>query len=170
VVAYSDTTATRGYGVFARARNSAVYGKSDYLKGIYDLQSQRGKVSTSLLSERLRVSSASVTEMIQRLAEEHMVNYTPYKGVALTEEGQRQADGQFFPGHQLCDQRPRGLELPRTQSGDPHTRRAAAVRHRPAHPREAVPAATVRRRCFAAGPGGGPPLDVASVAEPSTTN
>jgi DtxR family transcriptional regulator, Mn-dependent transcriptional regulator len=63
----------------------------NYLKGIYDLQSQRGKVSTSLLSERLRVSSASVTEMIQRLAEEHMVNYTPYKGVALTEEGQRQA-------------------------------------------------------------------------------
>ena len=63
----------------------------NYLKGIYELEAQRGKVSTSLLSERLRVSSASVTEMIQRLAEEHMVDYTPYKGVALTEDGRRHA-------------------------------------------------------------------------------
>jgi hypothetical protein len=35
VVGYSDTTTTRGYGVFARARNNAVYGKSDYFKGVY---------------------------------------------------------------------------------------------------------------------------------------
>ena len=63
----------------------------NYLKGIYELESQRGKVSTSLLSERLRVSSASVTEMIQRLAEDRMVDYTPYRGVALTEDGRRHA-------------------------------------------------------------------------------
>ena len=63
----------------------------NYLKGIYELQSQGGKVSTSLLSERLGVSSASVTEMLQRLADDEMVDYTPYKGVALTSEGQRQA-------------------------------------------------------------------------------
>ena len=63
----------------------------NYLKGIYELQSLRGKVSTSLLSDRLRVSSASVTEMIQRLAEENMVDYKPYRGVALTHEGRRQA-------------------------------------------------------------------------------
>lgn len=63
----------------------------NYLKGIYELQSGPGKVSTSLLSERLGVSSASVTEMIQRLADENMVDYTPYRGVALTPEGQQQA-------------------------------------------------------------------------------
>jgi DtxR family Mn-dependent transcriptional regulator len=63
----------------------------NYLKGIYELQSQKGKVSTSLLSDRLRVSSASVTEMLQRLAEEHMVDYRPYRGVALTDEGRREA-------------------------------------------------------------------------------
>ncbi len=63
----------------------------NYLKGIYELETQRGKVSTSHLSERLGVSSASVTAMVQRLAEEHMVDYTPYKGVALTEDGRRQA-------------------------------------------------------------------------------
>ena len=63
----------------------------NYLKGIYELQSQGGKVSTSLLSDRLRVSSALVTEMLQRLAEDNLVDYTPYRGVALTSEGQRQA-------------------------------------------------------------------------------
>jgi hypothetical protein len=35
VVGYGDTTTTQGYGVYARARNSAVYGKSDYFKGVY---------------------------------------------------------------------------------------------------------------------------------------
>ena len=63
----------------------------NYLKGIYELQAQGGKVSTSHLSDRLGVSSASVTEMIQRLADDDMVDYTPYRGVALTPEGQRQA-------------------------------------------------------------------------------
>ena len=63
----------------------------NYLKGIYELEDQSGKVSTSELSERLGVSSASVTEMIQRLAGESMVDYTPYKGVALTDEGRREA-------------------------------------------------------------------------------
>ena len=63
----------------------------NYLKGIYELESQRKKVSTSLLSERLGVSSASVTAMLQRLAEEQMVDYTPYRGVALTDDGRREA-------------------------------------------------------------------------------
>ena len=63
----------------------------NYLKGIYELETQRKKVSTSLLSERLGVSSASVTAMLQRLAEEQMVDYTPYRGVALTDDGRREA-------------------------------------------------------------------------------
>ena len=63
----------------------------NYLKGIYELQGQKGKVSTSLLSGRLGVSSASVTEMLYRLAQEQMVDYTRYKGVALTDEGRSHA-------------------------------------------------------------------------------
>ncbi len=63
----------------------------DYLKSIYTLQSKEGRVTTSSLSERLRVSAASVSEMIKKLADEGSVHHTPYKGVALTEEGKTRA-------------------------------------------------------------------------------
>jgi DtxR family Mn-dependent transcriptional regulator len=63
----------------------------NYLKGIYELADQKGKVTTSLLSERLGVSAASVSEMLQRLAEEGMVKHVPYHGVALTRTGRKHA-------------------------------------------------------------------------------
>jgi DtxR family Mn-dependent transcriptional regulator len=63
----------------------------NYLKQIYGLVDQTGKVSTSLLSERLGVSSASVSEMLQRLAEEGLVKYVPYRGAVLTQTGRKHA-------------------------------------------------------------------------------
>ena len=63
----------------------------NYLKNIYKLQSNEGKVTTSSLSERLQVSPASVSEMIKKLAEEGSLTHTPYKGVELTEEGKKLA-------------------------------------------------------------------------------
>ena len=44
-------------------------------------------VRTSQLAERMSVSSASVTEMIQRLAARDLVTYIPYKGCRLTPSG-----------------------------------------------------------------------------------
>ncbi len=44
-------------------------------------------VRTSQLAERMGVSSASVTEMIQRLATRDFVTYIPYKGCRLTPDG-----------------------------------------------------------------------------------
>lgn len=63
----------------------------DYLKSIYRLQEQGGKVSTSSLSGWLGVSAPSVTEMIKKLADEGILTYTPYKGVELTSDGRRKA-------------------------------------------------------------------------------
>lgn len=63
----------------------------NYLKNIYKLQSMEGKVATSSLSDRMQISSASVTEMLKKLADEGSVAYTPYKGVELTEEGRKKA-------------------------------------------------------------------------------
>lgn len=63
----------------------------DYLKSIYKLQEDGGRVSTSSLSERLQVSAPSVTEMIKKLADEGVLTYAPYKGVELTAEGRRRA-------------------------------------------------------------------------------
>jgi DtxR family Mn-dependent transcriptional regulator len=59
----------------------------NYLKNIYKLSSNEGKVTTSSLSEKLQISPASVSEMIKKLAEEGTLTHTPYKGVELTNEG-----------------------------------------------------------------------------------
>lgn len=63
----------------------------NYLKNIYKLQAKEGKVTTSSLSDSLQISSASVTEMVKKLADEGSVTYTPYKGVELTDEGKKKA-------------------------------------------------------------------------------
>ncbi|MCU0454207.1 MAG: metal-dependent transcriptional regulator [Bacteroidetes bacterium] len=59
----------------------------NYLKNIYKIQEEEGRVATSTLSQRLQVSAASVSEMVRRLAEEGLLRHTPYKGVELTERG-----------------------------------------------------------------------------------
>jgi DtxR family Mn-dependent transcriptional regulator len=63
----------------------------NYLKNIYKLSSNEGKVTTSSLSEKLQISAASVSEMIKKLAEEGTLTHTPYKGVELTDEGKKLA-------------------------------------------------------------------------------
>ena len=63
----------------------------DYLKAIYDLQTEGGKAATSTLADRLRVAPASATLMVKRLAELELVSHTPYQGVALTEKGEKVA-------------------------------------------------------------------------------
>ena len=63
----------------------------NYLKTIYDLQDEHGKVATTALAERLSVTPASVTNMVKKLAELHLVTYEPYQGLVLTESGQRAA-------------------------------------------------------------------------------
>ena len=61
----------------------------DYLKAIYELGEDHGKVSTSALAERLSVTPASVTGMLQKLAKERprLVNYELHRGVSLTPAG-----------------------------------------------------------------------------------
>ena len=63
----------------------------DYLKAIYLLGQDEGKVSTSRLAENLECSAASVTNMLQKLASLKLVQYRPYQGVDLTEAGARVA-------------------------------------------------------------------------------
>ena len=66
----------------------------DYLKTIYKLQNDHGAdgaVNTTLLSETMGVAAASVTSMFKKLAEMNLVRHTPYKGVALTDAGEKAA-------------------------------------------------------------------------------
>ena len=63
----------------------------DYLKVIYVLVHERGeeRASTSAISERMDVSAASATNMMQKLAEMRLVDYVPYHGVSLTDAGEK---------------------------------------------------------------------------------
>ncbi|MEE9288541.1 MAG: metal-dependent transcriptional regulator, partial [Bacteroidota bacterium] len=61
----------------------------NYLKNIYKLEGERGKVATSALAERLGISDASVSDMVRKLSEQGLARYEPYKGVELTGEGKR---------------------------------------------------------------------------------
>src|SRR6185295_4001737 len=64
----------------------------DYAKAIYSLARQGdGTVSTNALAERLGVTPASVSAMVKRLAERGLVEHVPYRGVALTADGERVA-------------------------------------------------------------------------------
>lgn len=59
----------------------------DYLKTIYVLQQELPVVTTTAIAERLGFAAPSVTNMLKKLADLHLVHYTPYQGVELTAAG-----------------------------------------------------------------------------------
>jgi DtxR family Mn-dependent transcriptional regulator len=65
----------------------------DYLKMIYKLEDhnrvEHKGVQTKEVAERLCVSQASVTNMLKKLADGGFIEYAPYHGVSLTEEGRK---------------------------------------------------------------------------------
>jgi DtxR family Mn-dependent transcriptional regulator len=65
----------------------------DYLKHIYDLSANGLPASTTDLAARLCIAPASVTGMIQRMANATppLVDYHKHQGVTLTEAGKRAA-------------------------------------------------------------------------------
>jgi DtxR family Mn-dependent transcriptional regulator len=63
----------------------------DYLKAICRLEEDSGRASTSSLARHLGLAGASITDMLKRLSAEGLVEYEPYRGVALSPEGRRVA-------------------------------------------------------------------------------
>ncbi len=65
----------------------------NYTKAIYSLQHRAGgePVATNDLADRLEVTPASASGMIKKLADLGLVAHVPYRGVQLTEEGERLA-------------------------------------------------------------------------------
>ncbi|MDM7998430.1 MAG: metal-dependent transcriptional regulator [Dehalococcoidia bacterium] len=63
----------------------------EYLEAISRRQQTEKPVSTSSLAADLGVSLPAVTDMMQRLAAEGLIEYEPNRGATLTEEGSRAA-------------------------------------------------------------------------------
>jgi len=59
----------------------------EYLEVLYKLSPKGETVSTSKISEKLKIAPASVTQMLKKLSSKGYVQYSPYKGAVLTKDG-----------------------------------------------------------------------------------
>ena len=64
------------------------YTEENYLKAIYKL-AEKGEeeISTNAIAESLELKAGSVTDMLKKLAEKGLIQYTKYTGVSLSEKG-----------------------------------------------------------------------------------
>jgi Mn-dependent DtxR family transcriptional regulator len=67
------------------ARSSAV---EDYLERILDLINTKGYARVADIAQALKISQASVTNMVQRLDAEGLLKYEKYRGLVLTNTGE----------------------------------------------------------------------------------
>ncbi|PTQ95796.1 DtxR family iron (metal) dependent repressor [Mucilaginibacter yixingensis] len=67
--------------------------EENYLKTIYHCSLNNESVSTNQLAAAINTKAASVTDMLKKLAEKQLINYTKYQGVTLTETGEKIALG-----------------------------------------------------------------------------
>jgi DtxR family transcriptional regulator, Mn-dependent transcriptional regulator len=63
----------------------------DYLREIYKLQLDTGRVRTSTLATRMGVAAPSATAMVKKLDSLGLADHQPYRGVRLTRAGERLA-------------------------------------------------------------------------------
>src|ERR1700761_7664946 len=63
--------------------------EENYLKAIYHLSTQSESVSTNQIAAALSTKAASVTDMLKKLADKELINYTRYQGVTLTTAGEK---------------------------------------------------------------------------------
>jgi Mn-dependent DtxR family transcriptional regulator len=69
----------------ARTPSSAV---EDYLERILELINTKGYARVVDIAQSLKISQASVTNMVQRLDAEGLLNYEKYRGLVLTTAGE----------------------------------------------------------------------------------
>ncbi|MEP6685581.1 MAG: MarR family transcriptional regulator, partial [Verrucomicrobiota bacterium] len=60
----------------------------DYLERILDLINSKGYARVIDIATSLKISQASVTNMVQRLDAEGLLKYEKYRGLALTTAGE----------------------------------------------------------------------------------
>jgi len=79
------------------SRSSAV---EDYLEQILDLINTKGYARVADIAQGLKISQASVTNMVQRLDMERLLKYEKYRGLVLTTAGETLARN-IMRRHQL---------------------------------------------------------------------
>jgi DtxR family Mn-dependent transcriptional regulator len=67
--------------------------EENYIKAIYHLQQQDGRVTTNELAAELKAKPASITDMMKKLKAKKLLHYEPYQGFSLSNEGKKVALG-----------------------------------------------------------------------------
>src|SRR3954469_16603056 len=78
----------------ARARSTALRSSAaveDYLERILELINSKGYARVIDIAAALKISQASVTNMVQRLDADGLLKYEKYRGLVLTPAGARVA-------------------------------------------------------------------------------
>lgn len=76
--------------------------KENYLKTMYLIAEDEGKISLSLLSKRMGVSTPTANSMVKRLQDEGWVIYEKYKPLRLTASGKKEA-GLIIRKHRIAE-------------------------------------------------------------------
>ena len=79
----------KNFGVKATASSTV----EDYLERILELINSKGYARVVDIAAALQISQASVTNMVQRLDAEGLLKYEKYRGLVLTEAGEKLARG-----------------------------------------------------------------------------
>ena len=77
----------KNFGVKATASSTV----EDYLERILELINSKGYARVVDIAAALQISQASVTNMVQRLDSERLLKYEKYRGLVLTETGEKLA-------------------------------------------------------------------------------
>jgi len=72
-------------------RSTFTQSQEDYLKALYHLHGDSRPVPTRELAQRLGISSPSVSEMVNRLVAQGLVEHDRYRGQQLTRDGRKVA-------------------------------------------------------------------------------
>jgi Mn-dependent DtxR family transcriptional regulator len=75
----------------------------DYLERILELITTKGYARVVDIAEKLNISQASVTNMLQRLDADGLIHYEKYRGLVLTAQGESVARGISYRHHVLTD-------------------------------------------------------------------
>jgi DtxR family transcriptional regulator, Mn-dependent transcriptional regulator len=75
----------------------------DYLKEIYKLESEGTRPTTTAIARRMGVAPSSVTSMLKKLAALGLAEHSPYRGVVLSEDGNKIAL-EVIRHHRLLEQ------------------------------------------------------------------
>ena len=63
----------------------------EYIETIYALEQRYGRALTGMIAEQMKVKPPSITEMLQKLEREGLIQYESYTGAVLTASGRKMA-------------------------------------------------------------------------------